>query len=370
MIRDWLRRRGQSSILPPTLAPLSPGQYVSYYGERSDGNWMAFLICVIAQRSDGMWGYEVRGKEASHETLLLLLHAPGKPLSEYGWPMPAAQGGAEVRRGTVSDQQGSPLAHAVRIGNLFGGATPPEGPKALARPPVAARLPCGITEVYPARFAIPFSPDRYVELNRSIPITGVARDTFAGEEERGLVLTSFGSSKEPIPDSWDYLDLDHVQRCDYDGFSVAYPATWFLDPSPVSTERDRIYGSVLGGCSCAIGFMVQVERQAIRAETEARHRELLAESAARPRAADLRGVQHTTKPMAGGGQFFLAEGETRRTREMDVAVVLQSPETNETALIGLHLSASKGHPDLARMLAEIPALGERIGSSFQFRSTV
>lgn len=330
---------------------------------------MAFLLHVIGQRSDGMWGYEVRGKEASHETLLLLLHAPGKPLSEYGWPMPAAQGGAEVRRGTVADPQGDPLAHAVRIGNLFGGATPPEGPKALARPPLATRLPCGITEVYPARFAIPFSPDRYVELNRSIPITGVARDSFAGEEERGLVLTSFGASKEPIPDSWDYVDLDHVQRCDYDGFSVAYPATWFLDPTPESTERDRILGFVHGGGSCAIAFMMRVERQVFPAEAEARHRELLAESAGRRLPPDIRSIQQTTKPMTGGGQFFLVEGEGRRTREVNLAVVLQLPATNETAFIGLHLSVSKGHPDLARMLGEIPALGERIGSSFEFRST-
>jgi hypothetical protein len=115
--------------------------------------------------------------------------------------------------------------------------------------------------------------------------------------------------------------------------------------------------------------MVRVERLEFPAEAEARHRELLAESAAGRPTADLRAVQHTSKPMAGGAQFFLAEGEGHRTRETVVEVVLQSPETNETALIGLHLSVSKGHPDLATMLAEIPSLGERIGSSFQFRST-
>jgi hypothetical protein len=375
VIRDWLRRLGwgdnpQPSVSPPSATPpLAEGQYVTYYEERPDGRWTAFLIDVIAQRSDGMWGYEVRGKEASHETLLLLLHAPGKPASEYGLPMPG-QGGMEVRRGTVSDQQGEPLFQAVRIGNLFGGSGPHGDRERMSHSPIVTQLPCGITKVYPSQFAIPFGPDRYVELNRRIPITGVARDSFAGAEKGGLVLTSLGSSGDPLLRSWDYVDLNHVQRCEYDGFSVAYPATWFLDPTHDSSLDRVVYGMRRGGGSCVVGMLVTIERHD-GPEFEARHRELLEASGG-----DLGADKVPLKPLSrkvldrsGGGQLFVAQKSDWQITWMEARAVLQSPTTHQVVLLQVLLCAANAHPDLTEMVSRIPTLAETIACSFEFRGT-
>jgi len=83
-----------------------------------------------------------------------------------------------------------------------------------------------------------------------------------------MTATSFGLNDPNAsgPTSYeDFVDLAHAKCVVHDGFSLTYPATWFLRPKPSETKEGieaHDYGAQLGGISCSIYFGVTVQNGA------------------------------------------------------------------------------------------------------------
>lgn len=94
------------------------------------------------------------------------------------------------------------------------------------------------------------------DINPHVILTGVSCLSVDGHKHL-MIATSFGLSDPAVAVSTsydDFVDLSHLKSVHHDGFTLTYPATWFLRLEAVESEQRMElcrFSVQLGGISCS-----------------------------------------------------------------------------------------------------------------------
>ncbi|WP_156338650.1 hypothetical protein [Chondromyces crocatus] len=253
----------------PALHPAwREGQYVTYVLTRDDGSWAALAMSLVS------WSEERRlllvdVKDETGDGTVFIRPDP------YGAPDPEdisaelrreAAGGKEVDF-HVADNPGflAPLAlNLLLVRDL------PYLSEVLQRPPRKVGHPCGLETCHRV-ISEGTGYEKHHDMNPAVPLTGVACLSVDGKRNP-LTVTSFGvrdgSTWEP-GSADDFVDLSHPKPTEHRGFTMTYPATWFLRSEGEEAEEteladaaleegERAYRVQLGGPSCALALSLSV----------------------------------------------------------------------------------------------------------------
>lgn len=255
---SWFRKPTER---PSSIhAPWQAGQYVTYVLNRDDGTWAAFALRVLGQADDGTWVIRGDFKTVGGECHVWFRSNPKAEPGGFD-PVPAQQqlGRRFLPEGDSPDAWlARPEMQVTLAINLFLVRSAPAALAALSQPGRPARHACGIDVVYPFVSAAP-NFMKHHDLNPRVPITGVAGMTVNGTQHP-IAVTSFGCS-DPQADVTgydDFVDWSHFQPTRHDGFTVTYPATWFLLPQKTDNPHETLLAGQFGGNSCATTFSVRL----------------------------------------------------------------------------------------------------------------
>jgi len=108
---------------------------------------------------------------------------------------------------------------------------------------------------------------KHHDLNPKVTLTGVAC-LYLDEGKNPMTATSFGLGDPNVqgPVYEDFVDLSHLTNVEHDGFSLTYPATWFLRGSSEEEKVDggsQSYFFQTGGKSCIATLSVIFHRGSV-----------------------------------------------------------------------------------------------------------
>ncbi|KYF60404.1 hypothetical protein BE04_30190 [Sorangium cellulosum] len=260
---DWLKKR-LGSKHQPVHPPWRAGQYVTYFLEREDGTWTAMAIRLHGQMADGSWALSADFKTPLGECTAWFRSDPRAPL-DMPDPTPgrverirgaSMSGNVDVATLVQRPEMQTSMAMNLLLVRRWDAAK-----EALGGAAREVRYPCGIDRAYPLVTPIPGAEyQKHHDLNPRVMLTGVACLSIDGGKNP-ITVTSFGWSdpKGSMPDSFDdFVDFSHPKRVDHEGFSLAYPATWFLrsEETEESGLRTAKHFAQLGGNTCAATLSV------------------------------------------------------------------------------------------------------------------
>jgi len=271
----WPRRTRMQAIHPPWR----PGQYVTYVLDRDDGSWSALALRIVGQDKDGSWSLEGDFKTPGGECTMLFRSDPDAPEDAMD-PVPVRRNSLR-RFSSVSDDMESmvadPLMAVPLAMNLLMVRRWPAAAESLARG--AARpvqYPCGIDSAH--RLVTPGPGyEKHHDLSPRVLLTGVACLSIDGSKNP-MTVTSFGladAAAEPPRSYDDFVDLSHLRRVEHEGFTLTYPATWFLRRDPEQNDgrlRTSGHSTQVGGLSCSLRYSVRIcrgDRDRVREEYDA-----------------------------------------------------------------------------------------------------
>jgi hypothetical protein len=341
-------------------APWQPGQYVTYVLTRGDGSWAAFALRVLGQAEDGAWVIRGDFKTVGGECHVWFRSDPNAAADAMD-PVPARQ---QAGRNTLPaddppdnwlarpDMQITLALNVLLVGRSTAAL------EALRQPGRPASHACGIDVVWP--FVSPaIKYEKHHDLSPRVPVTGVAGMTVNGKDNP-IWLTSFGRNDPQYagPAAYeDHVDWSHFEPTVHDGFTVSYPATWFLLPQPQLAERagdETLLVAQLGGNTCAASFSVSLRGGS--PEDLRRYRQ---ETLARLRT---RGGDLTPDPaplrFAGGAEGVAADYATPGIVGLSRNALYPSEDGGRLAHVSLFGCVSRSHPRRDARLAEMgPAFG-------------
>lgn len=257
----WLRGIMQSapqSIHPPWQA----GQYVSYFLERADGVWYAFALRLLGQTENGDWVVCGDFKAPLGEMRVWFRQDQNAPPGTLDL-LPAREEYVRKLAADSSDPNSMELDPWSAISmamNLLMVRCWPEALQSLRSPARAVSYPCDVRN---AHLLVTPGPgyEKHHDIDPRVMLTGVACLSVNGGLNP-ILVTSFGHSDPDLPHPVsfdDFVDLSHPKTVVHDGFSLAYPATWFLQPRQVHPDRANVshgYSAQVGGNSFAISLSV------------------------------------------------------------------------------------------------------------------
>ena len=263
---NWLRKLGGSSkqaIHPPWQA----GQYVTYFLERADGGWAAFALRLLGQADDKAWVISGDFKTPFGESMIWFRCDPAvssdspdiMPVKHELVRRASEQEGMEPVNETTEGAPAVVSLDPMHMGhlamNLLMVRRWPEAVETLRRPARDVRYPCEIDRVHLLVMAGP-GYERHHDLNPRVMLTGVARLAVDGDKNP-MTATSFGRNDPNASGPYsndDFVDLSHAKCVEHEGFSLTYPATWFLRRQPEEEQRGperQDYFAQVGGMSWA-----------------------------------------------------------------------------------------------------------------------
>jgi hypothetical protein len=246
--------------------------------------------------------------------------------------------------------------------NLFLLRRAPEAIDAILQPGRPANYGCGINVVHPFLSAAPHF-QKHHDLSPLVPVTGVAGMSIDGKRNP-IAVTSFGCNDPNASPSGfnDHMDWSRCQPTRHEGFTITYPATWFLLPQQGSEAGETTLFAQLGGNTCAVSFSVRLrsgsaeELQKHEQETLARLRTLGNDLTPDPQ--PLRfgpGSEGVSGAMANQGIV----GAFR-------SVLFSDPDGGRLAQVTLFGCVSRSHPDREARLAGMGPAFHSILESMRF----
>jgi len=249
-------------IIPLWSAPLQylpwqEGQYVTYYAQFKD-SWETYKFDLLMKLDHNAWLLMAQVNN-SEQTFLILFRAKErwerKKNSFSLTPLRSAS-----LRGAKLTLFG--LSHyTARFMNLFNVRQMYLRHLKKKKKFVFKPVSSGFQEISRVRVFNDYWPEfkytRHYRLHRKVPILGIFGYTIS--DGRALTMTSFGRSTRdlasytPFPT---YIDFSHSVPHDHSGFSMRYPASWFLEP--VKSSNKRFFMCNLGGNIHAASFSVQL----------------------------------------------------------------------------------------------------------------
>jgi hypothetical protein len=259
---NWIKQliKPKEPVVHP---PWETGQYVTYFFQRDDGSWLAIMLTITGKTEDGEWVIYADFKDEDVENRATITVDQNDRRPEN-----LKLGRKGVLRGTLREFDpkdvktwNRPEMNVTLALNLLFVRDYQSTANALQGKPHAADYACGIKEVYSIIEPAP-GYMKHIDLNPRVVITGVVCEAVNGDKNPTFV-TSFGnmSSGTPLATLYeDFVDFSHMTRIDHDGFSLTYPATWFLRldgtrDGPLTSLR---YGANAGGNTCSAGVSVTV----------------------------------------------------------------------------------------------------------------
>jgi len=243
--------------------PWEVGQYVSYFFEGDDGDWLAFMLRIMGSNDEGVWAICADFKsQAGETTTWLRCDLAASDLHRY---FPARMETIRTSPGaTASDYSKAledPGAHATFAMNLLLVRDWPQAAIALEGMPRDVDYACGIKQAFPLDSTVPGLDEQY-DLNPRVMLTGVACLS-VDEGKNPIVVTSFGSNNidAPLVSVYeDFVDFSHMTEVEHEGFALTYPATWFLrlDENLAIPASRQGYVAPVGGNTCAAMMSVRV----------------------------------------------------------------------------------------------------------------
>lgn len=262
---NWLRKMLSSNV-EPIHPPWREGQYVTYFLEREDGSWVALALRLVGKSEDGAWLLSADFKTPHGESTAWLRCDHEAPL-EAPDPTPVRQESVRKAPGVEADPDRllhDPMKAAPLAMNLLMVRRWPEASESLHKEPRRASYPCGIDQVYSLITSGP-GYQKHHDINPRVMLTGVACLSIDGAKNP-MTVTSFGLNDPAASGSTsdeDFVDLSHAKSVMHDGFSLSYPATWFLRPQPGEAgekeegAEERDYVAQVGGASCSASLSVR-----------------------------------------------------------------------------------------------------------------
>lgn len=262
---SWLEKLGLSRRAPVTAIhpPWQAGQYVTYVLDRDDGSWVAFALRILGQSEDGAWAIEGRFKTPHGEAAVLFRSDPSARADAMD-PVPVQQTTVRRAASASDDPEGlvddpvtaTSLAMNLLLVRRWKGAA-----ESLSKDAHPVHYPCGIDR---AHLLVTPGPgyQKHHDLCPRVPLTGVACLSIDGGKNP-MTVTSFGINDPTAkaPSSYDdFVDLSHPKRVDHEGFTLTYPATWFLAPASGETDGLRVteHTAQVGGVSCSLACTITI----------------------------------------------------------------------------------------------------------------
>ena len=237
---------------------------MTYYLERGDGTWTAFVIRLMRQTDEGAWILHTDFKTSRGESSMWFRSDPDAASHDLD-PVPIR---TELIRGsdanTHAEVRDDPRNQSPLAMNLLWVRRFPNAIGALREAPRHVQYPCGITRVH-CLITPGAGYDKHHDLNPHVLVTGVACLSI-NDGQNPMIATSFGLSDPtvPAPSSYDdFVDFSHHKLVSHEGFSLSYPATWFLRPQGTRQDRETTvedYFAQVGGVSCACSLSVSLRR--------------------------------------------------------------------------------------------------------------
>ena len=255
---DWFQK-SLSPARPLVHPPWKAGQYATYFLERDNGTWTALALQLLRQADDKTWLLSADFKTRTGESRAWLRYLPTES-AEAANPV-------SLRMDSVRGSPASEVSDPEKLNEHHELQTPlainllmvrcwPSAAKALRGRSRKVDYPCAIDEVYPLITPLPpeFGYQKQQDLHPAVMLTGVACLSIDGGKNP-LTVTSFGlaNPQEAMQAPYDdFIDLSHLIRVDHEGFSLTYPATWFLRSKTTEEPdlRTTKYFGQFGGNTC------------------------------------------------------------------------------------------------------------------------
>lgn len=357
---------------PPLHPAWRAGQYVTYYLEREDGSWAAVALRVLGQAQGGVWALRGDFKTRRGECLVLFRSDPAAPADA---PDPIPVQTKIVRESPASDASSADPANLIEkpemsvslAMNLLLVRRWPAAAEALSRAARPVDYPCGIDE---AHLLVTPGPgyEKHHDLCPRVMLTGVACLSLDGGRNP-MTVTSFGLN-DPAADGPttydDFVDLSHPKRIDHEGFTLTYPATWFMaHQSEQGKDGLRIsaHETQVGGLSCSLTCAVLLysgDRRRVEEELRAARARL---SGALP------GLSLRAAPLAlpGGATGYASDYIHPAIDGVAYSAVFETGARDRFALVNAFGCISRANPRRRDTMAEFERVFREILGSFQLR---
>ncbi|MCW3096950.1 MAG: hypothetical protein JWL77_2568 [Chthonomonadaceae bacterium] len=356
---------------PPSIhPPWQTGQCVTYFLQYDDGGWVAFALRVLGQANDGAWILSGDFKTPLGEGTTWFRCDPNAP---RGAPdvVPVREetirmspiDANDPRRFTQDPSMMSSLAM-----NLLLVRRSPAALESLQGPARAVAYPCGIDHAYSLISPGP-GYQKHHDLNPRVLITGVACLSIDGDQNP-MTVTSFGFTdpNAHVTAYEDFVDLSHPTHIVHDGFTLTYPATWFLRPRSQEVEAGvQDYFLQVGGISCIATLSVCLERGS-RDQIAQKREALLSlhsnlKEGAMGRLSPRRGVRFQ---LEGNAQGFVSDLDNPGIAGFAYSGVYCADTEDRLAHVNVFGCASRQNPRLTTTLTEMESGFRAILESFRF----
>ncbi|MDI1479633.1 hypothetical protein [Polyangium sp. y55x31] len=364
---DLFRKRGGSTpelIHPPWRA----GQYVTYYMERGDGVWAAFVLRLLGQTKDGAWIIQGDFKTRAGESTVWFRSEPSAPENEPD-PIPVKQTlvrSSQVKADIKDRMADDPLVMVTLAMNLLLVRRWPAALESLRTEPRSVSYPC---EIEQAHLLVTDGPGykKHHDIHPRVMLTGVACLSIDGHRNP-MTVTSFGLN-DPEADGAtsydDFVDLSYPKRVDHDGFELTYPATWFLRERETESKQVKSYFAMTGGISCSLTLSVKVQEGSV--DEIARERDAVVARVSAPIDGSMGRVSpRETMKLPGDAKGFLGVLENRNIDGLSFDGVYVSEDGRRFANVIVFLCVLKQNPRARGTLANYERLAREILASFAF----
>jgi hypothetical protein len=385
---NWLRKMIGSNV-EPIHPPWRAGQYVTYFLEREDGSWVAVALRLLGKTEDGAWLLSADFKTPHGESTAWLRSDHDSPLDTPD-PVPLRQ--ESIRKAQVDEADSGRLQHDPMMAaplamNLLMVRRWPEASESLRKEPRRASYPCGIDQVYSLITSGP-GYQKHHDINPRVMLTGVACLSIDGGKNP-MTVTSFGLNDPAAagPATYeDFVDFSHAKSVKHEGFSLSYPATWFLRPLPGEKEegaearehvREHVgehvgeyvgeYVAQMGGVSCSVSLSVRFHSGPAHQITEER------DAVVSRLSAPLDGPMGRLSPrepepfrLGGKAWGFVADLKNSGIDGLAYAGLYCADSGDRLAHVTAFGCISKTNPRRAATLAEMESSFREILDSFRF----
>jgi hypothetical protein len=368
---NWLRNLRRS-----TTHPIHPqwqkGQYVTYFLEREDGGWAGVLLRLLGRAEDGAWILCADFKTPLGECTAWFRYEPTGSANATEFPVRqeyirrTVVGAADPSTRFDDPMNAVPLAMNLLLPRRWQATT-----ESLHTQPRHASYPCGVDQVYEV-ITPGLGYQKHHHINPRVMLTGIACLYF-GSSKNPMTATSFGLNDPTACDPNfydDFVDLSHAKCVMHEGFSLTYPATWFLRPQPSANEQGAehvYYSAQLGGNSCAIYCTVRLDRGAVH-EISQKRDELVSRLSA-PVEGDmglLSPREGVSSRLEGGGLCFVSDLDNPVADGFCYTGVYSTNLGDRLAQVTVFGCIFKRSPRRPATLAEMEAVFRGVLESFRF----
>lgn len=365
---SWLRKPDGANF-KPIHPPWKAGQYVTYFLERDDGSWVALALRLLGQEEEGSWILCGDFKTKLGEITVWFRCDPTAP-AEMPDIIPIQQ--QPIREFSTNPEDKDSFAEDPNIAislamNLLWVRRWPAAAEALRGEARKVCYPCGIDRAH-LLITPGLDYEKHHDINPCVMLTGVSCLSVDGSKHP-MIATSFGLSDPAVAVSTsydDFVDLSHLKSVDHDGFTLTYPATWFLHLEAGENDQRmelRRFSAQLGGITCSASLSVAFHNDT--PEKIIAERDIILSRLSSP----LDGLlPRNGEPLRvkGDGRGFLYNMDRVGIDGLALSVVYLAAERDRLAHIIATGCAAKANPRGRTTLTEMEHVFREILESFRF----